>query len=289
MLRIGLFLLTNAAIIIVFSVVLSILGVDTKSMSGLLIFAVLFGFGGSFISLMLSKTMALYSVGAEIITTPRNARESWLFEIVESQSKRVGIECPDIAIYVAEDMNAFATGARKDSALVAVSTGLLDNMTKDEAEAVVAHEISHIANGDMVTMTLLQGVLNTFVIFISRLLAQVISHAMAERNRDIGHMSYFVIVMLLELIFGILATIIAMAFSRYREYRADAGSAALVGRDKMIAALQRLNHSAEPKEEAIIAAFCINGGKRAFSELFFSHPPIEKRIEALRQNTYRNK
>lgn len=287
MLRIGLFLLTNMAVIFVFGIVLSIFGIDAKSMSGLLIFAALFGFGGSFISLMLSKIIALHAVGAKIIMQPRTTQEQWLFHVVEYQSARVGIKRPDIAIYEAADINAFATGARRNESLVAVSSGLLANMTKDEAEAVIAHEISHIANGDMVTMTLLQGVLNTFVIFISRLLAQLISQAMAERNKDIGHVSYFIIVMLLEFVFGILASLIAMGFSRYREYRADAGSADLVGSQKMIAALHRLKSSTEPKEEATIAAFCVNGGKRSFSELFFSHPPINKRIEALHNNTYR--
>lgn len=287
MLRIGLFLLTNMAVIFVFGIVLSIFGIDAKSMSGLLIFAALFGFGGSFISLMLSKIIALHTVGAKIITQPGTTQEQWLFSVVESQSARVGIKRPDIAIYEAADINAFATGARRNESLVAVSSGLLANMTKDEAEAVIAHEISHIANGDMVTMTLLQGVLNTFVIFISRLLAQLISQLMAERNKNIGHMSYFVIVMLFEFVFGILASLIAMWFSRYREYRADAGSADLVGSQKMIAALQRLKSGTEPREEATIAAFCINSRKRSFFELFLSHPPINKRIEALRNDAYR--
>lgn len=287
MLRIGLFLLTNMAVIFVFGIVLSIFGIDAKSMSGLLIFAALFGFGGSFISLMLSKIIALHTVGAKIITQPGTTQEQWLFSVVESQSARVGIKRPDIAIYEAADINAFATGARRNESLVAVSSGLLANMTKDEAEAVIAHEISHIANGDMVTMTLLQGVLNTFVIFISRLLAQLISQLMAERNKNIGHMSYFIIVMLFEFVFGILASLIAMWFSRYREYRADAGSADLVGSQKMIAALQRLKSGTEPREEATIAAFCINSRKRSFFELFLSHPPINKRIEALRNDAYR--
>lgn len=287
MLRIGLFLLTNMAVIFVFGIVLSIFGIDAKSMSGLLIFAALFGFGGSFISLMLSKIIALHTVGAKIITQPGTTQEQWLFSVVEYQSARVGIKRPDIAIYEAADINAFATGARRNESLVAVSSGLLANMTKDEAEAVIAHEISHIANGDMVTMTLLQGVLNTFVIFISRLLAQLISQLMAERNKNIGHMSYFIIVMLFEFVFGILASLIAMWFSRYREYRADAGSADLVGSQKMIAALQRLKSGTEPREEATIAAFCINSRKRSFFELFLSHPPINKRIEALRNDAYR--
>lgn len=281
MLRIGLFLITNIAVMVVFGVVLSLFGVEGQSLTGLLIFSALFGFGGSFISLLLSKTFALYSVGADIIQTPKTAHEKWLFRVVERHAKSVDIATPDIAIYEAADINAFATGARKNHSLVAVSSGLLTSMTENEAEAVIAHEISHIANGDMVTMALLQGVLNTFVIFISRMLARLISHLMAERNRDVGQVSYFVIVMLLELVFGMLASLIVMWFSRLREYRADAGSAELVGCDKMIAALKRLKQSSAPKENASIAAFCINGGKRAFSELFLSHPSLDKRIEAL--------
>lgn len=289
MMRIGLFLLTNLAVMFVFGIVLSLLGVDARSTLGLLILAALFGFGGSFISLLLSKSMALRSVGAQVITQPRNADEQWLFDVVKRHSEQVKVKMPDIAIYQAADMNAFATGARRDSSLVAVSSGLLNAMTRDEAEAVVAHEMSHIANGDMVTMTLLQGVLNTFVIFISRILAQLVSQALAERNKDLGPMSYFLIVMVFEVVFGILASIIAMGFSRHREYKADAGAANLVGPQKMIAALQKLKVSHEPQEEASIAAFCINGVKKAkLTELFLSHPPLEKRIEALRNGTYRD-
>lgn len=287
MMRIGLFLLTNLAVMLVFGIVLSILGIDAHSVTGLLIFALIFGFAGSFISLLLSKTMALKAVGGQIITQPRNAEEHWLLDTVRGLSNQLQIKMPEVAIYRAADMNAFATGARRDHSLIAVSTALLETMNKDEAEAVLAHEISHVANGDMVTMTLLQGVLNTFVIFISRMLASVVSQAMSERSRDMSQMAYFVIVMVFEFVFGILASIIAMWFSRYREFHADAGAAKLVGKDKMIAALQRLKVSYEPQEESTIMAFCINGAKKVkFSELFMSHPSLDKRIEALRNGQF---
>lgn len=287
MMRIGLFLLTNLAVMLVFGIVLSILGIDAHSVTGLLIFALIFGFAGSFISLLLSKTMALKAVGGQIITQPRNAEEYWLLDTVRGLSNQLEIKMPEVAIYRAADMNAFATGARRDHSLIAVSTALLERMNKEEAEAVLAHEISHVANGDMVTMTLLQGVLNTFVIFISRMLASVVSQAMSERSRDMSQMAYFVIVMVFEFVFGILASIIAMWFSRYREFHADAGAAKLVGKDKMIAALQRLKVSYEPQEESTIMAFCINGAKKVkFSELFMSHPSLDKRIEALRNGQF---
>ncbi|MDF7669801.1 protease HtpX [Orbaceae bacterium ESL0721] len=289
MMRIGLFILTNLAVMFVFGIVLSILGVDAHSLLGLLIFAAIFGFGGSFVSLLLSKSMALRSVNGKIITQPKNRDEQWLLDIVGRQAKQLNITMPDVAIYNASDMNAFATGARRDNALVAVSSGLLNNMTADEAEAVIAHEMSHIVNGDMVTMTLLQGVLNTFVIFISRFLASVAAQAMSERNRSSSPMIYFLIVMVFETVFGLLASLITMWFSRRREFYADAGSANLVGTDKMIAALERLKASYEPAEDTSIMAFCINGAKKVkFSELFMSHPPLDQRIEALRNNRYKN-
>ena len=242
--------------------------------------ALLFGFAGSLISLFLSKTMALRSVGAEIIKEPRNNAERWLVETVKRQSAQAGIPMPDVAIYHSADVNAFATGATKNNSLVAVSTGLLNNMTQDEAEAVVAHEVAHIANGDMVTMTLLQGVLNTFVIFLSRMIATAVSARNDNEGEGQNTAVYFLVSMVLEVLFGILATIIAMWFSRYREFRADAGSASLVGKEKMIAALQRLQHVHEPQEmQGSLNAFMINGKR---SELFMSHPPLEKRIEALR-------
>ncbi|NDK99235.1 protease HtpX [Photorhabdus bodei] len=295
MMRIVLFLLTNLAVMLVFGIILSLTGIQGSSVQGLMIMAGLFGFGGAFVSLLMSKWMALRSVGAQVIEQPANEVEHWLVETVRRQAEQVNIAMPQVAIYAAPDINAFATGARRNASLVAVSTGLLDNMSRAEAEAVIAHEISHIANGDMVTMTLLQGIVNTFVIFISRLLAQAVSSFLSgnsdeeESNPSGNPIVYMVVSMVLEIVFGILASIITMWFSRYREFHADAGSAKLVGREKMIAALQRLKTSYEPQEEGSMMAFCINGKSKTFSELFMSHPPLDKRIEALRSGQYLNK
>ncbi|CNI38744.1 heat shock protein HtpX [Yersinia rohdei] len=291
MMRIALFLLTNLAVMLVFGLVLSLTGIQSSSVQGLMIMAGLFGFGGAFVSLLMSKWMALRSVGGEVIEQPRNETERWLLETVRRQSQQAGIAMPQVAIYQAPDINAFATGARRDASLVAVSTGLLQNMSRDEAEAVIAHEISHVANGDMVTMTLIQGIVNTFVIFISRLIAQVAAGFLSGDRDNEGSsagnpMVYFGVSMVLELVFGILASIITMWFSRHREFYADAGSAKLVGREKMIAALQRLKTSYEPQEAGSMMAFCINGKSKSFSELFMSHPPLDRRIEALRSGQY---
>lgn len=284
--RVILFLLTNLAITFVLGIVLNIIfkvtGIQSQSTAGILVLSLVFGFAGSLISLFMSKTMALRSVGAEIIKQPRNRAEQWLFGTVQRQSQQAGIPMPDIAIYHSADVNAFATGATKSNSLVAVSTGLLDNMTEDEAEAVVAHEISHIANGDMVTMTLLQGVLNTFVIFLSRMISTAVSSSRDENgNSSTNTLVFWIADIVLQLVFGAIATMIAMWFSRYREYRADAGSAQLVGKEKMISALQRLQQVHEPQQmEGALSAFMINGVRS--KELFMSHPPLEKRIEALR-------
>lgn len=284
--RVILFLLTNLAITFVLGIVLNIIfkvtGIQSQSTAGILVLSLVFGFSGSLISLFLSKTMALRSVGAEVIQQPRNQAEQWLFNTVQHQSQQAGIPMPDIAIYHSADVNAFATGATKNNSLVAVSTGLLDNMTEDEAEAVVAHEIAHITNGDMVTMTLLQGVLNTFVIFLSRMISTAVASTKDENgNSSTNTMVFWIADIVLQMVFGVIATMIAMWFSRYREYRADAGSAKLVGKEKMIMALQRLQRVHEPQEmEGSLAAFMINGVRS--KELFMSHPPLEKRIEALR-------
>ena len=281
MMRILLFLATNMAVMLVLGIILSVTGIAGNSTSGILIMALLFGFAGSLISLFLSKTMALRSVDGEIITQPRNQIEHWLMDTVARQAQLVGIPMPEVAIYHSPDVNAFATGATKSNSLVAVSTGLLNNMTEAEAEAVLAHEISHIANGDMVTMALLQGVLNTFVIFLSRIIATAVASSRNNNGEETRSSSlYFLVSMVLEMVFGVLASIIAMWFSRYREFRADAGSASLVGKEKMIMALQRLQQLHEPQNlEGSLNAFMINGKR---SELFMSHPPLEKRIEALR-------
>ncbi|MGL4751551.1 MAG: protease HtpX [Aeromonadaceae bacterium] len=291
--RIALFLLTNLAVMLVLSIVLSIvtrwLGVDSRSTSGLLVLAAVFGFGGSIISLLMSKWMAKRSYGVQVIEQPRTEVEHWLVTTVQRQAQQAGIGMPEVGIYESPDMNAFATGANRNSALVAVSSGLLYSMSRDEAEAVLAHEVSHVANGDMVTLALIQGVVNTFVIFLARMVAGLISNFFRsndeEQGAGMGGLAYYVIVFALEMVFGVLASIIVMWFSRQREFRADAGSAQLVGRDKMIAALERLRRGNEPQMEGAMMAFGING-KRSMSELFLSHPPLEKRIEALRQTVF---
>ncbi|HCU66280.1 MAG TPA: protease HtpX [Rheinheimera sp.] len=286
--RIVLFLLTNLAVMLVLSVVLSIIfkvfGIDRSSMGGLLVLAAVFGFGGSFISLAMSKWMAKRSTGAVVIEQPRNATEQWLMSTVARQAQQAGIGMPEVAIYDSPEMNAFATGMNRNNALVAVSTGLLRNMREDEVEAVLAHEVSHVANGDMVTLTLIQGVVNTFVIFLARLIAGAISNAgrSSDEESTSGGFAYMATVFVLEMIFGVLASIIVMWFSRQREYRADAGAAKLVGANKMVAALERLRNNHESQLEGSMMAFGI-ANKPAASELFMSHPPLEKRIDALRQ------
>ena len=282
--RVLLFLATNLAVIVVLSIVLNIvfsfLGIDHSSIGGLLVFAAIFGFGGSFISLLMSKWMAKRSTGAVVITQPRNATEHWLMNTVAKQAKAAGIGMPEVAVYDSPEMNAFATGANRNNALVAVSTGLLRNMSEDEVEAVLAHEVSHIANGDMVTLTLIQGVVNTFVIFFARLIAGAISGNRGEGQSNNG-VVYMLTVLVLEMAFGVLASLIVMWFSRQREYRADAGAAKLAGAGKMIAALERLRNNHESRLEGSMMAFGI-ASKPATSELFLSHPPLEKRIAALR-------
>ena len=288
--RIALFLATNLAVMIVFSIVLNVVyavtGIQQGSLSGLLVMAVLFGFGGSLVSLMMSKKMALRSVGGEVIEQPRNETEHWLIQTVSRQAQQVGIGMPTVAIYDSPDMNAFATGAKRDDSLVAVSTGLLHNMTRDEAEAVLAHEVSHIANGDMITMTLLQGVVNTFVIFLSRMIANAVSGFTSSDEEGEGEggsfMTYFIVSTILEIAFGFLASFLTMWFSRHREFYADAGAAQLVGKEKMIAALERLRTGQESQLEGSMMAFGING-KQSLTELLMSHPPLDKRINALRQ------
>lgn len=281
--RVLLFLATNLAVLVVLSIALSVIftvfGIDSSSIGGLLVFAAIFGFGGSFISLAMSKWMAKRSTRAVVIEQPKNATEKWLMDTVARQARKAGIGMPEVAIYDSPEMNAFATGMKRNDALVAVSTGLLRNMREDEVEAVLAHEVSHIANGDMVTLTLIQGVVNTFVIFLARLIAGVIR----QNNQQLGTMAYFAIVIVLEIVFGFLASIIVMWFSRQREYRADAGAARLEGPNKMVAALQRLQHNHESRLEGNMMAFGIAGGGKK-SELFMTHPPLEKRIAALQNS-----
>ena len=280
--RLFLFLATNLAVLALVSIVMSLLGVNPRSFGGLLVMAALFGFGGSIVSLLMSKWIAKRTTGAHVIEQPRNEVEQWLHATVRRQAEAAGIGMPEVAIYDAPEINAFATGANRNNALVAVSTGLLRSMDRDEAEAVLAHEVSHVANGDMVTMALLQGVLNTFVIVLSRLVGRAIDGYLG--NRDGYGIGYYLSVFVLDMVFGLFATMIAMWFSRRREFRADAGGASLAGRQKMIAALERLklNHgqSTLPTQ---IAAFGIAGATA--KKLFLSHPPLEERIAALRSST----
>ena len=282
--RVVLFLLTNFAVLILAGIVMSVLGVNPAQMSGLLVMAAIFGFGGSFISLLLSKFMAKRSTGAQVITEPRTQTERWLVDTVRRQAQAAGIGMPEVAIYDGPEINAFATGANRNNALVAVSTGLLQHMREDEAEAVLGHEIAHIANGDMVTMALLQGVLNTFVIVLARVVGGIIDSALSG-NRDSGRgFAYYIIVFVLEMVFGLFATMIAMWFSRRREFRADAGGAQLAGRNKMIAALERLslNHGQNTLPSQV-QAFGISGVVgEGLRRLFLSHPPLTERIAALR-------
>lgn len=286
--RIILFLATNFAVLILAGIIMSVLGVDPSQMSGLLVMAAVFGFGGSFISLLLSKFMAKRATGAQVITEPRSETERWLVETVRRQAQAAGIGMPEVAIYDGPEINAFATGANRNNALVAVSSGLLQNMNRDEAEAVLGHEISHVANGDMVTMALLQGVLNTFVIVLARVVGGIVDGYLSG-NRDDGRrgFAYYIIVMVLEMVFGLFATMIAMWFSRRREFRADAGGAHLAGRQKMIAALQRLalNHGQSTLPAQVEAFGIAGGGGAGLRKLFLSHPPLEERIAALRSST----
>ncbi|WP_076536113.1 protease HtpX [Shewanella sp. UCD-KL21] len=287
MLRIGLLIATNLAILLVASIVMSLLGVSTSSMSGLLIFAAMFGFGGAFISLAISKWMAKKTMGCEVITNPRDNTERWLVDTVARQAQQAGIKMPEVAIYQSEEMNAFATGPSKDNALVAVSSGLLYGMTQDEIEGVLAHEVSHVANGDMVTLTLIQGVVNTFVIFAARVVAGIVNNFVAsndEEGEGLGMFAYMAVVFVLDMLFGILASMVVAYFSRIREFKADEGAAKLAGKDKMIAALERLKTGPETGAmPAQMSALGING-KRSMTDFLMSHPPLEKRINALRNS-----
>jgi len=285
--RVVLFLATNLAVLALFSVVMSVLHVNPAQFSGLLIMAAVFGFGGSFVSLLLSKWIAKRTTGARVIETPSNEAEQWLRSTVERQARAAGIGMPEVAIYDAPEINAFATGANRNHALVAVSTGLLRAMQRDEAEAVLGHEVSHVANGDMVTMALLQGVLNTFVIVLARLVGRVVDGYLSGGRDSGGGIGYYVIVFVLDMVFGLFASMIAMWFSRHREFRADVGGATLAGRDKMVRALERLaqtyGHSSLPKQ---VQAFGISGGVgHGLRQLLMSHPPLDERIAALRNAT----
>lgn len=288
--RIALFLGTNLAILMVMGVVMNLLepwlisrGIDVNQAS-ILIFALIFGMGGSVISLLMSKRIALWTTRAKIIEQPSSAGERWLVETVKGQAQAAGIGMPDVAVYDSSSPNAFATGASRNNALVAVSTGLLHSMRQNEVEAVLAHEVSHVANGDMVTLTLIQGVLNTFVLLLSRVVGQVVDRVVFKSERGYGP-GYWITVIVAQLVLGLLASLIVMAFSRWREYRADAGGARLAGKENMIAALQRLGQGGQDSQlPDSIEAFGISGGKRhGWRRFLMTHPPIEDRIAALRQ------
>ncbi|MGH9578117.1 MAG: protease HtpX [Terriglobales bacterium] len=286
--RIFLLVATNFAVLLVLSITMQLLGVDRMladetgfNLYGLLLMAGILGFGGSFISLLISKWMAKKATGAHVIEVPSTMAERWLVDTVKRQAQKAGIGMPEVAVYDSPEINAFATGWNRDDALVAVSTGLLQNMAQDEAEAVLGHEVTHVANGDMVTLTLIQGVLNTFVIFLSRVIGFVVDRVVFRVERGQGP-AFFITVIVAQIVLGILASIVVMWFSRWREFRADAGGATLAGRAKMIAALERLKLNQEQSQlPAQISAFGIAGGG-GFTRLFMSHPPLDERIAALK-------
>jgi heat shock protein HtpX len=287
--RILLFLATNLAIVVLLGIVLRLLGVERildesgtgLNLGALLIFAAVFGFGGSFISLAISKWSAKRMMGVRVITQPANATESWLVNTVRNQAQQAGIGMPEVGVFDSPQPNAFATGARRDAALVAVSTGLLKSMSQQEAEAVLAHEVSHVANGDMVTLALIQGVINTFVIFLARVIGHTVDRVVF-RNEEGHGPAFWITTIVAELVLGLLATVIVMWFSRQREFRADAGGARLAGRQHMIGALERLRERHPAPLPDKMAAFGIAGGGGAgLKRLFMSHPPLEERIAAL--------
>lgn len=290
MMRILLFLATNIAVMIVISILFNLLGLGNYlnaqgtgiDLGSLLMMSAVIGITGSVISLAMSKTMAKSSMGVQVIEQPQNQTEKWLYDVVVRQSQKAGIGMPEVGIFQAPVANAFATGMNRNSALVAVSTGLLQSMTPDEVEAVVGHEISHVANGDMVTMALMQGVLNTFVYFFATIIGHVVDRAISGEERGRG-MGYYIIQMVAQIALGFLASMLVAWFSRHREFRADAGGASLAGREKMIGALRALQRGHEAEElPGQLAAFGINGG--GIQKLFMTHPPLEERIAALQNN-----
>tara|TARA_A100001234_G_scaffold218578_1_gene227825 strand:- start:11 stop:886 length:876 start_codon:yes stop_codon:yes gene_type:complete len=288
MLRIALFLGTNFAILLILSASMSILGIEGVldeqgvglDLNSLLIMSSIIGFSGSIISLFISKWMAKKSMGVKIISTPKNDTEKWLLSINKELSQKANINVPEFGIFDSKQPNAFATGSSKNNSLVAVSTGLLVTMNKDEVEAVVAHEICHISNGDMVTMSLIQGIINTFVIFFSRIIGHLVDRLVFKVQRGHGP-AYFITSIIAQIVLSILASIIVMWFSRRREYKADSGAALLVGKEKMISALKVLGKQSTDPLPDQMAAFGISGNKKKISSLFSSHPSIEKRISAL--------
>ena len=285
--RILLFLATNFAVIMLISVVFSILGLDGQTANGsldltaLLVMSAVIGFGGSFISLAMSKWSAKRSMNVQLIEQPSNATEQWLVQTVSRQAQQAGIQMPEVGIFPSNSVNAFATGMNRNAALVAVSSGLLNQMTQDEAEAVLGHEVSHVASGDMVTMGLMQGVVNTFVVFLSRIVGFFVDRVILKNDRGLG-IGYFISSMVAQVFLSIFASMIVMWFSRYREFRADEGGAKLAGKHKMIAALKRLQNQQEVDMPGELVAFGISPStKGVFTKLLLSHPPLEQRIAAL--------
>jgi heat shock protein HtpX len=289
MLRLLLFFGTNIAVMLLLSVVFRLLGIDGilqangvhLDLGALLVFSAVIGFSGALISLFLSKFMAKQSMGVQLITEPRTEFERWLVQTVQRQAEAAGIKMPEVGVFNQPAPNAFATGWNKNDALVAVSTGLVQAMNRDEIEAVLGHEISHVANGDMVTMTLIQGVVNTFVVFLSRVIGFVVDRVVFKTERGTGP-AFFIVSLIAQVALGFLAQMIVMWFSRWREFRADAGGAKLAGRQRMISALRRLQQGTPAEMPSEMAAFGINS--QGMMELFSSHPPLEKRIRALEQN-----
>ncbi len=287
--RVGLFLATNLALLVVLGVVMNLLepwlvaqGINV-SHAGMLLFALVFGMGGAFISLAMSKRIALMSMRARVIDKPANATERWLVETVQRQAREAGVGMPDVAIFESPDPNAFATGASRNNALVAVSTGLLQTMRPNEVEAVLGHEVAHVANGDMITMTLLQGVLNTMVLLLARIFGQIIDRVVFRSNSAFGP-GYFLSVIVMQIVLGILASMVVMAFSRWREFRADEGGARLAGRQNMIAALERLKRAHQGRADLpeSVEAMGIRGRTgMGLKRLMMSHPPLDERIRAL--------
>lgn len=294
MMRIGLFLLTNLAVLVVVGIILSVLGVGSTHTAGglnyvnLLVFCFIFGMVGSFVSLLLSKFIAKKTTGTQIIQSPQNPAEQWLLSTVAELSSRAGIKMPEVGIFPSYQSNAFATGWNKNAALVAVSSGLLERMNKDELRAVLAHEIGHVANGDMVTMALIQGVVNTFVMFFARIIGNFVDHVVFKNESDGPGIGYFVTSFIMDIVLGMLANAITMWFSRRREFRADEAGARLAGKQAMISALLRLKNEQElpdqmPQE---MKAFALSAGKEknfSMAALFHSHPTIEQRVAALQQ------
>ncbi len=286
--RIVLFLATNLAIVLVLSVTMRLLGVEPYltsqglNLTSLLIFAAVMGFGGSLISLAISKWVAKKSMGVQVIESPANSTEVWLMETVRRYSQEAGIKMPEVGIFHSPEVNAFATGPSRNNSLVAVSSGLLQQMTREEAEAVIGHEVAHAANGDMVTMALIQGVVNTFVMFLSRVIGHTVDRVVFKNEQGHGP-AFFITMIVAELVLGILASIIVMWFSRQREFRADRGGASLAGKQSMIAALERLQAvHAGPLPEKMAAFGISGGGGSGLKRLFMTHPPLEERIAALR-------